>query len=212
MKNQDNFDTETLEKLIAEVDRTAKKRQENLDRAEVESILQELNLPLDLLPEAMEQLQRRESLERQQKQRFRMALLVGSMVLGIVAVILFHRYRQQQALAKIETVRDRITLQQDQGNNLDKISLKTNPLVYYRVTLKNAPSGQRLRLECDWVTPDGKIVHQNNYRTNQVIDKSVWNTRCKHQLGSASPTGRWEVKMRLDDGRELANETFKVLQ
>ena len=211
MKNNFNVDAKTLEKLIAEVDRAAQRRQENLDRAEVQAILEDLNLPPELLDEAMEQLGRREALERERKRNFRIAIAVGIVVLSVIGAVAFSHYNRQQALAKIETVRDRLTLQQDKGNNLDTISLDNSPLVYYRVTLKNVPTGQRLNLECYWIDPDGKIVQQNNYRTNEVIDQSVWNTHCKNQFGSASQTGTWEVKMRLDNGKELARETFKVV-
>ncbi|AFZ42348.1 hypothetical protein PCC7418_0100 [Halothece sp. PCC 7418] len=210
MKSNFNLDNDTLEKLIVEVDRAAQNQENKLDRAEVETILKELNLPPELLDEAMEQVRRREALQKQQKRNIKIGMGVAVLLLGIIATVAFRSFNQQQALAKIETVRDRITLQQDQGENLDRISPKNNPLVYYRVTLKNAPTGQKLALKCDWINPDGEIVHQNNYRTNQVIDKPIWETYCKKQFGSASLAGEWEVKMRLGNDRAIANETFTV--
>ncbi|MFP4135288.1 MAG: DUF3859 domain-containing protein [Halothece sp.] len=210
MKDYFNLDDETLEKLIFEVDRAAKEKEKSIDRAEVETILKELNLPPELLDEAMEQVQRKKALEKQQKRNFKVGMGVGVIVLGMIGVVTLSFYNRQQALAKIETLRDRITLQQDQGENLDRISPKNNPLVYYRVTLKNAPTGQKLALKCDWIAPNGDIVHQNNYRTNQVIDKPIWETHCKNQFGSASMGGEWEVQMRLSNDREIASETFEV--
>lgn len=209
---EDNFylDDETLEKLVLEVDRAAQNQENKLDRAEVETILKDLNLPPELLDEAMEQVRRREALKKQQKRNIKIGIGVGVIVLGIVSVITFMIYKQQQALAKIETVRDRITLQQDQGENINRISRINNPLVSYRVTLKNAPTGQKLALKCDWINPDGETIHQNNYHTNQVIDKPIWETHCKKQFGSASQSGEWTVKMRLANDREIANETFTV--
>ena len=210
MKDYFNLDDDTLEKLIFEVDRAAKEKENKLDRAEIETILQELNLPPELLDEAMEQVQRREALQKQQKRNIKIGIGVGVIALGIIGIVTLSFYNRQQALAKIETVRDRMTLEQDQGETLNRISLENNPLVYYRVTLKNAPTGQKLALKCDWIAPNGEIVHQNNYRTNKVIDKPIWKTHCKNQFGSASLAGTWEVKMRLGSDREIANETFQV--
>ena len=210
MKDYFNLDDETLETLILEVDRAAKEKERSIDRAEIETILQELNLPPELLDEAMEQVQRKKALEKQRKRNLKIGIGVAVLVLVIMGTVAFSSFNQQQKLAKIERVRDRITFPQDQGENLNIISRENNSLVYYRVTLKNAPTGQKLALECDWIAPNGEIVHQNNYRTNQVIDKSVWNTHCKKQFGSASFLGEWEVKMRLGNDREIANETFQV--
>ena len=210
MKDYFDLDDDTLEKLVLEVDRAAQNQKNKLDRAEVETILKELNLPPELLDEAMEQVRRREALKKQQKRNLKIGMGVAVLLLGIIATVAFRSFNQQQAFAKIETVRDRITLKQDQGENLNTISLENNPLVYYRVTLKNAPTGQKLALKCDWINPDGEIIHQNNYRTNQVIDKPIWETYCKKQFGSASLAGEWEVKMRLGNDRAIANETFTV--
>jgi len=54
---------EQLGELVAEVERLSDRRQGELDRKQVEDILQELNLPTDLLDEALVQLRRREALE-----------------------------------------------------------------------------------------------------------------------------------------------------
>lgn len=211
MKDKFELDDETLEKLVVEVDRMAKEKEKNIDRLEIETILEELNLPPELLDQAMEQVQRREALKKQQKRSFQIGISIAVVLVGIIGVVAFSFYNRQQALSKIGTVIDRITLQQDQGDNLNIIPRENNPLVYYRVTLKNAPTGGRLALECDWIDPRGNIVHQNNYRTSKVIDKPIWQTHCRKQFGSASPLGEWEVKMRLNNGQEISSETFEVI-
>jgi len=76
---------EQLGELVAEVERLSDRRQAELDRQQVEEILQELNLPTDLLDEALVQLRRREALDVQQRRH--------RWILGGVAVVAGDRRR-----------------------------------------------------------------------------------------------------------------------
>ncbi|CCQ62957.1 hypothetical protein [Crocosphaera watsonii] len=60
----DRITPDQLEKIIAEVERLSKQN-EDLDRQDVEEILQTLNLSPDLLDEAINQVNRREALKRE---------------------------------------------------------------------------------------------------------------------------------------------------
>jgi hypothetical protein len=71
------------------------------------------------------------------------------------------------------------------------IDRQANQEVFYRVTLANAPFGQKLSLSCNWVDPNGNIVHQNNYQTKE-IKTLIWNTFCRYTIGSSAPTGKWQ--------------------
>lgn len=197
-----------LAQVVAEVERLSQRRAAELNRQQVKEILQELNLPSDLLDDALLQLQRREALARQQK---RNRLIVAGVVVALVAAIAtiaFFSQRHQQAIAQVSAIDSRVTLGQDNSNSPTAIDPKSSPQVYYRVTLQDAPVGSQLSLSCDWIDPTGQIVHQSRYQT-KAIDRSVWNTYCYYSLNPNVTTGTWEVRMFLE-GRSLSSQRFVV--
>lgn len=197
-----------LDQVIAEVQRLSERQQAELDAEQVRGILQELNLPPDLLEEAMLQLHRREALaEQQRRYRWIVGSVVGLIALLLLGVTLFTQ-SQQQLLARVTAERDRITLAQDEGGDLSTVLRQGSGEVFYRVTLSEAPMGQKLSLSCNWIDPKGQIVHQNHYQTKEITT-SVWNTVCRHTIGSAAPVGTWKVQMLLGD-RLLSDATFVV--
>lgn len=58
---------EQLNKVIAEAQRLQQNREQELDPEQVQQILQELNLPPELLDEALTQVHRRQALEAEKK-------------------------------------------------------------------------------------------------------------------------------------------------
>jgi hypothetical protein len=80
--------------------------------------------------------------------------------------------------------------------------------VFYRVTLRDAPLGEKLNLTCDWIDPAGKIFHQSRWETRDT-NKAVWDTHCRCQIGAAAPKGKWKVEMKLGD-RVLSTQEFNV--
>lgn len=197
-----------LAQIIAEVERLSQYQQEELDLAQVKAILQELNLPPDLLDEAIVQLRRREVLAVRQQ---RMCWVLGGVAAVIALIIiswLWLGQQQQQMLARLSVQQDRITLASEQGDTLTRIARQSNPELYYRVTLAEAPVGQKLSLSCQWLDPSGKIVHQNNYQTRE-ISTPIWNTFCRYTLGASAPVGRWKVQL-LSRDRLLSDTTFSV--
>jgi hypothetical protein len=104
--------------------------------------------------------------------------------------------------------RDRVTLAQDNGGNLSTIRRQNSGEIFYRITLSDAPVGQRLSLSCNWINPSGEIVHQNRYQTKEITTP-IWNTFCRHPLGSEMPVGIWKVEAFLGD-RRLSDATFEV--
>lgn len=195
-----------LNQLIAEVEQLSQQRQNDLDRAEVEQILRELNLPPELLGEAIVQLQRRKTLAAEQNRRRRYIIAAIAVFLFAIAGTLLTLYQQQQSFTRITAQQDRITLVQDTGSNLATIARPTE--VYYRVTLKDAPIGKQLSLACNWFDPTGQIVKQNRYQT-QEITTPVWETRCRYAIGADTPTGTWTVQMLLEN-RVISDATFDV--
>ncbi|MFB2972678.1 DUF3859 domain-containing protein [Aerosakkonema sp. BLCC-F183] len=197
-----------LAKIVAEVERLSQRQSEELSSEQVQEILRELNLPPELLDEAIIQLRRREALSAQQQRNRWIYGGVAAAAIVAIASTGFFIQQNQQAIARVSAQQDRITFAQDNGGNFATINRQSNPEVFYRVTLKDAPIGQKLSLACDWISPSGQVVKQNRYQTRQ-IDKSVWNTYCRNQLGTAAPTGTWKVQMSLS-GRPISDASFEV--
>ncbi len=197
-----------LQQVVGEVQRLSQRHEAELDTAQVREILQELNLSPEFLPDALMQLHRREALKAQQQRNRKIAIGAGIAIAIVLMGGIFLTQIQQQTLTKITATRDRITLAQDDGGNLNTISRQAAGEVVYRVTLSNAPVGEQLSVSCKWIDPSGQIVHQNIYRT-KTISTSTWNTVCRHQIGTAAPIGTWKVQAFLGD-RPLSDANFDV--
>ncbi|MEH2024273.1 DUF3859 domain-containing protein [Nostoc sp.] len=199
---------EQLSQIVTEVEGLQLRREAELDQQQVREILQELNLPPELLDEALIQLNRRQALEVQQRRNRWITSGVVAVVLVVIASTIFFMQQQNSTLSRVSAQQDRITLTQDNGGDLKTISRQTNPEVLYRVTLKDAPLGKNLNLSCNWIDPSGQIVKQNNYQTRE-IKTSVWDTKCQYAINQAATVGNWKVQMFLE-GRQISDETFEV--
>jgi hypothetical protein len=197
-----------LAQIVAEVENLSRLRQSQLDSVEVKEILRELNLPPELLNEALIQVQRRKALTQQRRNRWIvgvLAVLVGTIPIALTS---FYIYQNERAIDRVSVQQNRITLVQDNGDNLTVISRQNSQEIFYRATLKDAPIGKKLSLSCDWIDPGGQIVKQNRYQTRE-IDKSIWNTHCRYQIGNTAATGNWQVKMFLKN-RTIGTASFQV--
>ncbi|MCU0543752.1 MAG: DUF3859 domain-containing protein [Oscillatoriaceae cyanobacterium Prado104] len=197
-----------LQQIVAEVERLSQIRQSQPDAEAIKEILRELNLPPELLDDALIQLQRRKALARQQ--RFRWIVGVVAVVVGAIPIALtgFYIYQNEQAIERVFSQQNRITLVQDNGDNLTVISRQNNPEIFYRVTLKDAPIGKKLSLSCDWIDPKGQVVKQNRYQTRE-INTTIWNTYCRQRIGNVAAAGNWQVKMFLKN-RTIGTASFEV--
>ncbi|MGD1806543.1 hypothetical protein ACP6PL_14040 [Dapis sp. BLCC M126] len=197
--------------LVGEVERLSQLRDEEINREQMQQILQELNLPTDLVDEAMMQLQRREALEAQQKRNKLITVGVVSGLVVVIAASFLWFQTQRQTLKNIyaNPGQSQLTLETNSGKKtLTVVDSQQNPEVFYRVTLQDAPVGKKLSLGCDWINPNGEISHQNSYQTKQ-INKEVWPTYCRYQFNPSSPVGKWQVKMYLGD-RSISKTEFTV--
>ena len=111
-----------------------------------------------------------------------------------------------QTISKISASSDRITLTPDQGENL-KVVNKGNNLVYL-VTLNEAPVGEKLALNCNWLDPAGKVAHSNRFETKNITTP-VWKTQCRYQLPSNAANGSWRVQIKTGD-RLIKQAPFDV--
>src|SRR6266542_4253429 len=200
-------------RVVAEVTRQAQLRELNdrqgLEREQVVQILEELNLPVELLDPAMQELQRREAeaeaLSAYEKalatQRRRKFWIIGSCLAALLVIIIFvavYVQRHTRAIAGIAAVEPgRITRAADDGGEL-----------VYRVSLGNVPIAENLSMKCNWTDPSGRVVKQNSWQT-RTTDKAVWSTFCRNTLGSSAQAGTWRVEMLLED-RVVSRTDFRV--
>lgn len=197
---------EQLNQIIAEVQGLQLRQEAEFDQQQIQQILQELNLPPELLDEALIQLRRRQALEVQQRRNKLIAFGVVGAIMITVGSLVFFNQQQASLLANVSAQQDRITLADEV--DIKTVSRQANGEVFYRVTLKDAPIGKRLSLSCNWIDPSGKIVKQNAYDTKDITT-SIWNTYCKYTINSTAPVGNWQVEMLLD-GRKISEEIFVV--
>jgi hypothetical protein len=197
-----------LSQIVGEVERLSQRRDDELDPEQVKQILQELSLPPELLDEALVQIRRREALAVQQRRnRWIAGGVIASLVVAIAGTTVFIQ-QNQQAIQNVSTAQSQIALTQDGSSTLKEVNRQASPLIYYRVTLKDAPIGKKLSLSCDWIDPSGQVVHQNRWET-QTIDKAVWSTHCRYQFSPAASPGNWKVQMSLEE-RTLSTTSFTV--
>ena len=210
-------------RVVAEVTRQAQLRsleeRQVLDRAQVVQILEELQLPADLLDPAMQELERRDAeaaaLAREEEalraSRRRKYLIIGSVIALVLVVILiagmFVQQRSQALSAITAAEPGRITYSSDDGGNLGTLSRDGREIVY-RVTLEQVPISENLSLQCNWIDPGGRVVKTNSWQT-KTTDKTVWGTSCRNLIGAAADPGQWRVEMLLD-GRVISQTGFRV--
>lgn len=211
MQERERLREEQVAQVVAEVTRLAQQREEgqlqSLERDQVEQILQELNLPTDLIDDALAQLRRKEALAKEQRRK---RLIIAGSVLGVillVALVFWWNAQRNAVFARISGETGRITRAVDNGSNLQTVTRDGQDVVYH-VTLNNVPAGEQLEMRCNWIAPDGQIFKQNHWQT-RVTDKSVWLTSCKCQLGPAAASGTWKVEMLLGD-RTVSATSFQV--
>lgn len=202
----ERLNQEQLNQIIAEVQALQIRQESELDQEQIQQILQELNLPPELLDEALIQLRRRQALAVQQRRnKFIAAGVVGAVIIAIGGMVFFNQ-QQQSLLANVSAQQDKITLADKRG--LESISRQQNPRLFYRVTLKDAPIGKRLSMSCNWINPSGEIVKQNKYQT-RAVKTSIWNTFCRYKINTDAPVGNWQVQMFLQS-RKISDEKFVV--
>lgn len=202
-----SLNQEQLNQIIAEVQTLQLRQAAELDHQQVREILQDLNLPPELLDEALIQIRRKQALEVQERRHKLIGLGVAATVIIAIGLTVFFHQQKSSLLANVSAQQDKITLK---SNNeiLENISRQANSEIVYRVTLKDAPIGKKLNLSCDWIDPNGQVVKQNNYQTSE-IKTSVWDTFCRYAINPTTPVGNWQVQMFLE-GRKISQATFVV--
>ncbi len=194
-----------VSQIVAEVERLSQRRQSEIEVEELQQILQELNLPDDLLDEAVMQVYRKQALDKQKKRNSWIIGGVVAVVMSVGAATFFVQQQHYSALKRISVYQSLVGLRLDDSANVEEIKRQNSPEVFYNVTLENAPVGKQLELGCNWLDPSRKIAHQNNWKT-KAIAKEVWNTHCRYQFNENVPSGNWIVQMTLGDEVITSNQ------
>ncbi|MEL6462830.1 MAG: DUF3859 domain-containing protein [Cyanobacteria bacterium J06621_15] len=198
---QQRLTPKQVSQIVAEVERLSQRRQSEIEVDELQQILRELNLPDDLLDEAVMQVYRKQALDNQKRRNRWIIGGVVAVVIGAIAAAFFmqkQQQQQQQALARINVYDSRVGFERNDSASLEEIDRQKKPEVFYNVTLQDAPLGKQVELGCNWVDPDREIAHQNSWKT-KTISKEVWNTHCRYTFNKNLPPGNWIVQMTLDD-------------
>lgn len=200
---------EELDRIVAEVEKLARDRAEKLEEQQLEQVIAELGLPPELVEEAQQRIQGRDQVAAQRRQQRRLLVLVGIGLSLVVAGVGAIGWQRVQGVRRVAAVQDVLQVGEvavaTAGGAIDRAS---NPELRYKVVLDPAPQGRKLSLGCDWIAPNGQVLHQNRYET-QTINKPVWSTYCRYSPGTSAIAGVWTVEMRLGD-RVLESEQFEV--
>ena len=204
--------TETqLGQVVAELSRLSQQREDQklrgLDREQVIQVLKEMELPVDLLDDAMEHLRRREAIAKQRRKRTQLIMAGAALLLVIIAAIFLFASHRSAVFGRISADQERITRAADDGGNLSKV-VRDGQDVVYHIDLRDVPVNEKLALVCKWIEPSGRIFRENHWET-KLTDKPVWPTFARCQIGSAAPAGTWRVEISLG-GRVLSATTFEV--
>lgn len=120
-------------------------------------------------------------------------VLAVLLIISIFATVRLIR-QKSEAIEGISASHARLTAEEDKGENLAAISRAQDSWVFYRVTLKSTPLGEKLTLDCEWTDPKGQITQRNHYET-QTITHDSWQTHCRDRFGPDAVTGAWTVTM-----------------
>ncbi|MGB3641521.1 MAG: DUF3859 domain-containing protein [Rivularia sp. (in: cyanobacteria)] len=203
---QQRLTQKQVSQIVAEVERLSQRRQSEIEVEELQQILNELNLPDDLLDEAVMQVYRKQAMDKQKKRNRKIIGGVMTVVVSAIAATFFMQQQQQQALERIKVYDSRVSFRHnDDSASVEEINRQNTPEIFYNVTLQDAPVGKQVELGCNWVDSNREIAHQNSWKT-KTISKEVWNTHCRYKFKQNVPAGNWLVQMTLDDEVIISNK------
>ena len=149
-----------------------------------------------------------DGLEAHQKKRKTIARVVLAGVALTMTLVWLHLRQRQLDLEAVYAESALLSLAGHQEEALTFFTREATPDVYYRVVLGDAPEGRELAMGCDWIDPEGAVIHQNRYAT-RPIDRRLWPTHCHFRFSTREPPGRWMVHMSLGD-RVVSADSFEM--
>lgn len=200
-----NLTQDQLDRIVAEIDRLQDDAE--LNDSQIKQVLQQLDLPNELLEAAIAQVnERRLLLQKRQRQKIVFSTL-AIMIAGLTTTIAVVYQKQQNRIARIAALQDIVTLESS-ATPVKQFDRTKDPQIFYRVTLKNAPINDQVIVNCRWTDATGQIVHQSRYQT-ESIRRSPWVVVCSAPLTPQSQTGSWTVKMNVEE-RSISDQSFVV--
>jgi hypothetical protein len=133
--------------------------------------------------------------------------VLGALLIAAVAGTFYMIRQKRIGLDRVWAQEAKLTIGED-SESLQEIEREGQPEVFYRVTLRDMPLGDRVQMECRWVNAQGRITRNNKYQT-QKVTSATWHTWCRERLVRDSPPGDWTVEMYLD-GRRISTTEFRV--
>lgn len=200
-----NLTEAQLDQIVAEIDRLQDDTE--FEDYQIKEILQTLNLPNDLLEAAIAQVHYRRLLLQKQQRRKIVLSTIAMMIAGLTTTITVVYQKQQNRLDRIAAIQNIVTLESS-AKPVKQIDRQKDQQVFYRVTLKNVPINERLRVRCQWRDSTGQLVHQSRQQTEE-ISRSPWVVTCNAPLTAPSQPGTWNVKMSVEE-RSLIDRSFIV--
>jgi len=194
-----------LDQIVAEIDRLQDDRE--FDDHQIKEILQKLDLPNDLLETAITQVHHRQLLSQKEQRRKIVLSTIAIMIAGLTTTIAVVHQKQQNRLDRIGAIQHIVTLESS-AKPVKQFDRQKDQQIFYRVTLKNAPMNNRLRIHCQWRDSTGQLVHQSRNQTEE-ISRSPWVVTCNAPLTPQSQAGKWNVKMSVEE-RSISDRAFTV--
>lgn len=194
--------------VVSEVTRLAQERDDEQSRREITAqVLQELQLPTDLIDDALKQVQYKEAIAKQRRQRLWLGIAGAVLLLAMIIGFWTWSSSRSDSFARITADTGRVTRTIDNGGALQSVTPDGQD-IFYRVTLREVPLGEKLDLSCNWIDPTGKVFHQSRWETRET-NKAVWPTECRCRIGTEAPKGNWKVEMKIGD-RTINATDFKI--
>ena len=193
-------------RLVEEVSKLDSERQQMLDKSQVSKILNELNLPSELLDEALERLDAKKAKAKTTNLAI-IAGVVGLLIAGAAAfIVVTSATNTANEINSITASHAHMTLSANSAEALATVS--PGGTVFVNTTLNNVPLNKKLHLHAKWFRPDGSIFHENDWYTRETTS-STWDTHAKTVIPSDAPSGKWMVQISTG-GRELISKIFEV--
>jgi len=138
------INTEDLKLIISEIERSSSFKESHIDYQQLTEIITELNLPIELLDAAIVAVERNKKLAQKRKKLMLIYTAISVLVVAGISYPTISLQKYQQALAKMMAIDSRITLEEDNKQNLEIINRENSPRLHFRVTFKDTPVSKPL--------------------------------------------------------------------
>lgn len=170
--DQQRLSDKEFEEVVEEIAKNDAEASNGVSLDQAREALRELDLPADKLDDAALKVRQRREAEALAQSKKKRALMIGAGVLAVLvtAGVGIGMWKQADA-GKVARITATDPVLTDEAGQL-KLSAK----------LMSAPKGESVPMSCSWQTPDGKVLHENAWKT-KPISHDAWETHCVLQKG-----------------------------